>query len=138
MSVPRAGSRSQRVFTFLSPSLPRASSVGMGRRGDFEKGTSYTLKIGVIQVELALEGAIRDTAQSLEHRDSLRQDLLECHRSPSTCLGAFRLAPPVTYLTKRREETPCMAAKDGWARMDGQGWMGKDGWARMAAQSEAV
>src|SRR6476661_3100638 len=45
MSVPRAGSRSQRVFTFLSPSLPRASSVGMGRRGDFEKGNSYTLKL---------------------------------------------------------------------------------------------
>src|SRR5215468_1967950 len=45
MSVPRAGSRSQRVFTFLSPSLPRASSVGMGRRGNFEKGNSYTLKL---------------------------------------------------------------------------------------------
>jgi hypothetical protein len=29
-----------RFFTFLSPSLPHASSVGMGRRGDFEKGNS--------------------------------------------------------------------------------------------------
>src|SRR5262245_56084646 len=45
MAVPRAGSRSQRFFTFLSPSLPRASSVGAGRRGDFEKGNSYTLKL---------------------------------------------------------------------------------------------
>jgi hypothetical protein len=45
MSVPRAGSRSQRFFTFLSPSLPRASSGGMGRRRDFEKGNSYTLKV---------------------------------------------------------------------------------------------
>jgi hypothetical protein len=45
MSVPRAGSRSQRFFTFLSPSLPRASSVEMGIRGDFEKGNSYTLKL---------------------------------------------------------------------------------------------
>jgi len=45
MAVPRASSRSQRFFTFLSPSLPPTSSVGSGRRGDFEKGNSYTLNL---------------------------------------------------------------------------------------------
>jgi transposase len=64
MSVPRADSRSQRFFTFLSPSLPRASSVGMGRRRNFEKGNSYTL-------ELALAG------QFTAHHARLIQGALE-------------------------------------------------------------
>jgi hypothetical protein len=55
-----------------------------------EDGLFEVLQIGVIQVELALEGAIRDTAQALEHRDGLCQDLLECHRCPSIGLDACR------------------------------------------------
>jgi hypothetical protein len=43
---------------------------------------------------LDLERAIGNTAQALEHRDGLRQDLLECHNLPSACRGALTLSPP--------------------------------------------
>jgi hypothetical protein len=36
-----------RLFTLLSPSRPIAAPGGAGRRGDLEKGNSYTLKVPV-------------------------------------------------------------------------------------------
>jgi hypothetical protein len=81
------------------------------RRIGIQDGIFEILKIGVIQVELSLESAIRDTAQALEHRDGLRQDLFECHDYPSACLDGFRISPPMAYLTRRFARTPCVAAK---------------------------
>ena len=52
----------------------------------------------VVEGKLALQGAIRDTAQALQHRDGLCQDLLECHNHPSAYLGVFGLSPPWTIL----------------------------------------
>ena len=63
-----------------------------------EEGLCEVIQIGIIQGELALEGAIRDTAQALQHRAGLRQDLLECHNRPSACLGVFGLSPPIRLI----------------------------------------
>src|SRR5215813_9386817 len=69
MAVPRADSRSQRFFTFLSPSLPRASSVGAGRRGDFEKGNPYTLEL-TAAAAAEIDQAMAATAWEQALRDS--------------------------------------------------------------------
>ena len=60
----------------------------------------------VVEGKLALQGAIRDTAQALQHCDGLRQDLLECHNRPSAYPGVLGVSPPVAYLTRRPDGTP--------------------------------
>jgi hypothetical protein len=74
-----------------------------------QEGLFEILKIVVIKVELSLESAIRNTAQALEHRDGLRQDLLKCHYDPSVYLGALRSWSLVIYLSRTPEGTPCLA-----------------------------
>jgi len=51
----------------------------------FDEFGFQVLQIGVIQVELALEGAIGQAPPALEHGDRLVKDLLKGHRSPSPC-----------------------------------------------------
>src|SRR5713101_6178305 len=55
------------------------------------------------------------SAQALEHRDGLRQDHLACHNRPPACLGALGVPCPVAYLTRRLDETPCVAGKEPYA-----------------------
>src|SRR5262249_13721595 len=58
-----------------------------------------------VEGKLALQGAIRDTTQALQHSDGLRQDLLECHNRPSACLGTFGLSPLMAHLTREPART---------------------------------
>src|SRR5262245_9711643 len=62
-----------------------------------EEGLFEVIQTGIIQVERALEGAIRATAHALKYCDGLCQDLLECHRCPSRGLDACRVPPSVAY-----------------------------------------
>src|SRR5262245_45444822 len=41
------------------------------------------LEVGIVELKLALEGTIRDTASALEHGYRLVEDLLKGHRPPS-------------------------------------------------------
>ena len=55
------------------------------------------------------------SAQALEHGDGRRQDHLACHNRPCACLGTLGVPCPVAYLTRRRDETPCVVEEEGYA-----------------------
>jgi hypothetical protein len=45
----------------------------------------HIVQVGVIELELPLEGAIGQTSATLEHGYRLVEDLLKGHRPPSLC-----------------------------------------------------
>ena len=51
-----------------------------------EHGFFEVFEVVIVNVKLPLQGPIRNPPQALEHRDGLRQDLLERHGRPSTCV----------------------------------------------------
>jgi hypothetical protein len=54
-----------------------------------EQSLFQILKVGIVEVKLPLQGAIRDTSQALQHRQGFMQDLFERH------LASFmNTAPP--------------------------------------------
>ena len=80
MAVPRPRTQIHPVMhppQTLSP--PRLPPVETGRREDSQKGNSYTLKISVIQVELAFERTIRQAPAALQEGNRLVEEFLKRH-----------------------------------------------------------
>src|SRR4029453_17565960 len=83
---------------------------------DLGKLVLQVLQERIVESKLALQGAIRDTAQALQHGDGLRQDLLECHNRPSACPGALGVSLPVAHLTRRPANTQYVTEKAEFVR----------------------
>ena len=54
--------------------------------GDNEFGLEV-FEVGIIEAELALQSAIRDTATMAEQLNNLIDDLVKVHASPSPCVS---------------------------------------------------
>jgi hypothetical protein len=59
---------------------PEQTAAIVDHRMRIEQGIFHVFKRGVIQIELALEQAVRDTPAPLEHRRSLVHHLCKRHR----------------------------------------------------------
>jgi hypothetical protein len=88
-----------------------------GKVLDLSEFVLQVLQECVVEGKLALQGTIRDTAQALQHRDGLCQDLLECHNRPSVYLGTFGLSLPMAHLTRRPDGTPYVTEKADFVMM---------------------
>jgi hypothetical protein len=67
------------------------------------------VEVIVVEIELALEGTIREALVLMEPVANLCEDLFEGHRCPSAPRIALQYAFPGAYLTRTSTGTPCKA-----------------------------